>query len=346
MHTRFLSHKYLVSLLGLLLVLAGGALTISVADALEIVRFETNRVDDLSPGTELVFRLEGTPQATAMVTVSGLRQPIALNETASGYYEGSYTIRTNDRLPSTPDVRATLRQGNRTTTAMLAEPLITTAEGPARRPGQSSARRRPEIQRFTMTPSRIEPGQELVFTLEGTRDGTAAFSIRNVAPDIPMTEIQPGVYEGRYTVRQRDVFSPNDVTARLAVNGQVERTQLAAQMGPGNAPTHFSQRANFPLEVTAPQNMAHVPKGPVEVKGRGAPNVPLNVRVDASSALGGIVGMNQNVFANTVNTDENGNFVFTFEPPTITMPGTRYEVNISGTWAGQERSKQLTLVQR
>jgi len=345
MHTRFLSHKYLVSLLGLLLVLTGGALAPSVADALEIYRFEANRVNDLSPGTELVFRLEGTPQATAMVTVSGLKQPITLNETSNGYYEGSYTIRTNDRLPSGPDVRATLRQGSRTTTAMLNEPLVTLAEGPARRPGQRSASR-PEIQRFTMTPNYIEPGRELVFTLEGTPDGTAAFSIRNVAPDIPMTEIQKGVYEGRYTVRQRDAFSANDVTARLAVNGQVERTQLAAQMGPGNAPTRFSQRANFTLEVTAPQNMAHVPKGPVEVKGRAAPNVPLNVRVDANSALGGIVGMNQNVFTSTVNTDENGNFKFTFEPPTITMPGTRYEVNISGNWAGEEKSKQLTLVQR
>ena len=207
MYTRFLSRKYLISLLSLLLVLTGGALAISVADALEIVRFEANRVDDLSPGTELVFRLEGTPQATAMVTVSGLRQPIALNETSNGYYEGGYTIRTNDRLPSTPDVRATLRQGNRTTTAMLAEPLVTTAEGPARRPGQWSARRGPAIQRFTMTPNRIEPGQELVFTLEGTRDGSAAFSIRNVAPDVPMTEIQPGIYEGRYTVRQRDALA-------------------------------------------------------------------------------------------------------------------------------------------
>jgi len=92
--------------------------------------------------------------------------------------------------------------------------------------------------------------------------------------------------------------------------------------------------------------MAHVPKGPVEVKGHAAPNVPLNVRVDTNSALGGIVGMNQNVFSSTVNTDENGNFVFSFEPPSITLPGTRYEVNISGNWAGQDKSKQLTLVQR
>jgi hypothetical protein len=353
MHTRFLSRKYLASLLGLLLVLAGGTLATSVADALEISRFDANRVNDLSPGTELVFRLEGTPQATATVTVSGIRQPITLNETSSGYYEGRYTIRTNDRLSNNPDSRATLRQGSRTTTAALAEPLMTTAQGLDSRQGQGSDRRsaqgsgrRSEIQRFTMEPNRIEPGRELVFTLEGTPNGTATVNIRNAARDIPMTEIQSGVYEGRYTVRQRDGFSANDVTAKLEANGQVERTQLAAQMGTRPAQAGSSRQANVPLEVTAPQNMAHVPKGPIEVKGHGAPNVPQNVRVDASSALGGMVGMNQNVFASTVNTDENGNFVFSFEPPTITMPGTRYEVNISGNWAGQDKSKQLTLVQR
>ena len=87
------SRKYLASLLALLCVLTVGALTASVADALEISRFDTNRVNDLSPGTDLTFRLEGTPQATAMVTVSGLRQPITLRETDTGVYEGSYTIR-------------------------------------------------------------------------------------------------------------------------------------------------------------------------------------------------------------------------------------------------------------
>ena len=320
------SRKYLASLLALLCVLTVGALTASVADALEISRFDANRVHDLSPGTDLTFRLEGTPQATAMVTVSGLRQPITLRETDTGWYEGSYTIRTGDRLPSHPDVRATLRQGNRTTTAGLASS--------------------PHIQRFTMEPNRIEPGTELVFTLEGTPHATATVTIRNVARDMPMTETQSGVYEGRYTVRQQERVSANTVTATLEANGQVERTQLAAQMGPGNAPTGSSRQAGFPLEVTSPTNMAAVHKGPVDVTGRSAPHLPLHVHVEATHALSGLMGGKQSVLSSTVTTDENGNFSFRFEPPTITVPGTRYEVNISGTMAGQEKKKQLTLVQR
>lgn len=345
MPTRFFNRKYFVSFLGLLFVLTGGTLATSVAEALEIVRFDANSVNDLSPGTELLFRLEGTPQATATVTLSGVRQPITLRETSTGYYEGRYTIRTSDRLSSNPDVRATLRQGNRTATAGLTEPLVTTAQGFDRRQEQRSARK-PEIQRFTMEPNHIEPGTELVFTLEGTPRATATVSIRNVVRDIPMTEVQSGVYEGRYTVRQKDTFSANNVMAKLDANGQVERAQLAAQMGMGTPQGRPSRQAAFSLEVTSPRNMAEVHKGPIEVRGRSAPNVPLNVRVEATSALGGLVGVNQNVFSSTVTADESGNFTFTFEPPSIIMPGTRYQVNISGHWAGQEKSKQLTLVQR
>jgi len=345
MHATFLSRKYRASLLGLLCVVTVGVLAASVADALEIIRFEADRVHELSPGTELMFRLEGTPQATATVAVSGIRQPITLRETEAGWYEGSYTIRTNDRLSGTPDIRATLKQGNRTTTARLSEPLVTTGQGAARR----SARRptsKPEIQRFTMEPSRVEPGTEVVLTLEGTPNATATFTIRNVARDLPMTEIQPGLYEGRYTIRRQDAFSANNVTATLEVDGQVERTRLAAPEGAGTAPRGPSRQADFPLEVTSPKNMAEVHKGPIEVRGRSAPNVPLNVHVEATNALGGLIGVNQNVLSRTVTTDERGTFAFSFEPPVVTMPGTRYEVNISGNLAGQERSQQLTLVQR
>jgi hypothetical protein len=92
--------------------------------------------------------------------------------------------------------------------------------------------------------------------------------------------------------------------------------------------------------------MAEVQRGLIEVRGRSAPNVALNVRVEATNALSGLIGGTQNILSRTVTTDERGNFAFSFEPPTVTVPGTRYEVNISGTLAGQEKSTQLTLQQR
>jgi len=92
--------------------------------------------------------------------------------------------------------------------------------------------------------------------------------------------------------------------------------------------------------------MAEVHKGPIEVKGRSAPNLPLNVHVETTNALSGLMGGKQSLLSSTVTTDESGNFAFSFAPPTIPVPGTRYEVNISGNLAGQEKRKQLTFVQR
>jgi len=344
MHLCLLNRKFLVSLVAVVFVLVGEALAASP----EINRFEANPVNTFAPGTELVFYLEGTPQATATVMISGLKQPITLRETGLGWYEGSYTLRTNDRIPGNPAIRATLRQGSRAANAALAYPLVTEARVPARGPATEARApaRGPAIERFTMDPERIEPGMELVFTLEGTPNANATFSIKNVARGMAMTETRPGVYEGRYTVRRQDNFAANDVTAALEANGQVERARVTAAAS--GQPRYGQERhgqAGFPLEVTSPHNMAEVRGGSIEVRGRSAPNLPLTVQVEATTSVGGLIGLNQNIMSRTVTTDDRGNFTFSFEPR-LTVPGTHYEVNISGTMGGQEKKQKLTLVQR
>src|SRR5262249_26209492 len=134
-----LNRKFLVGLVAVFLVLAGEALAASP----EINRFDANPVNGLAPGTEPGFHLESPREERATVTISGLKQPISLRETGLGWYEGSYTLRTNDRITGNPAVRATLRQGNRSATASLAYPLVAEARGPA---GGTV------IQRFTMEP--------------------------------------------------------------------------------------------------------------------------------------------------------------------------------------------------
>lgn len=349
MHTISFGRKHGAACMAMLLL---GALLTSaqIADAQEVVNFTANPVDALVPGTELTFRLEGTPQARAAVSVSGIRQPIALRETSAGFYEGSYTIRTNDRLSSNPVVQATLRRGNRTTSALLGQPLGSTAQAPASAPA---------IQRFTMEPDRIVPGTELVLTLQGTPNGQAAFTIRDVVRGVDMVEIQPGVYEGRYTIRRQDEFSAPNVTATLKANGQVARARLGeatrqtAQVREPRSreservaqPFEASAQRGFPLEFTSPSNMSKVGKGPVEIRGRSTPHSSLNVLVEATTSMGGVIGLNQNVMTRTITSDEQGHFAFTFEPR-FTVPGTRYEVSVTGTRAGEEKKRTLTLVQR
>ncbi len=402
------------------------------ADPPEIAGFEADKVDELGAGTELSFRLEGTPRARATVSVAGVKRPIMLRETAAGIYEGSYTLKKSDKLASNPAVRATLKQGNLATTMRLAQPLMVAKAAPAKAP---------EIQRFAVEPSRIEAGTELVFTLQGTPSGKASFSIDNTAQGLSMREVKPGVYEGKYTVRRQDKFGAANITAALEANGQVARSKVSPvpaassqvkaatpregeklsqpftlsgtfddsvdprsvriflgktevtreatittagftytpkeNLPAGNYRAEVVSRdytgntgrtawnfvvqppaaaqapavpapaaqAGFPLEFTSPADQTAVGGGSIEVRGRTAPNVSLNVNVEATASVGGLFGVSQNVFTRTIKADSRGDFVFTFEPR-VTVPGARYEVSVSGTHGGQEKSKKLTLVQQ
>jgi hypothetical protein len=330
MHACAVGRTHVLDILAMLALLLGALLTSAQAAAPpEIRHFEADPVDVLGPGTELSFRLEGTPKAQATVSMSGIKQPIPLRETEVGVYEGRYTIRQTETLPRAPVVRATLRQGSLATTTQLSQPLGSAAPAPTRAPA---------IQRFTMAPERIEPGTELVLTLEGTPQGKASFTIDKITRGVAMAEIQPGVYEGRYTVRRQDRFAAADVSAALEAQGQVARARLSGATRP-------SAQRDVPLEFTSPADMSEVGSGAIEVRGRSAPHQSLQVVVEAITAVGGITGLNQNILTRTITTDDRGQFAFTFEPR-LPVPVTRYEVRVSGTVAGQEHSRTLTLVRR
>lgn len=401
-----------------LLLLLGG-IAAYAAEPPDIIAFEADTVPDLSAGTELTFRLEGTPRAKASVTVSGIKKPIVLKEESQGRYEGSYTISKSDRIPRNPTVRATLRQGNLATTSRLSPGLLA---ADTKAPAGAAA---PQIQRFAMEPEAIDPGAELDFRLTGTPGGKATFAIENITQPIAMTEIRPGVYEGRYVVRRSDKFTAANVVASLDVGGRAVQSRLTSgpvQIGEvtpkdnervanpvtitgrldekvdprsvrivfnGNdvtrdatvTPSQFTYQprgdltagryrvvvtskdysgntarmawnfevqahaASLPLEIVAPRDQAEVGGGPIEVRGRTAPNAMLDVQVSAITSVPGLLGFNQNVLTQTVKADERGQFVFAFEPR-INMPGTRYEVTVAGRHAGQETSRKLMLVQR
>ena len=85
MHACAVGRTHVLDVLAMLALLLGALLTSAQAAAPpEIRHFEADPVDVLGPGTELSFRLEGTPKAQATVSISGIKQPIPLRETAAG----------------------------------------------------------------------------------------------------------------------------------------------------------------------------------------------------------------------------------------------------------------------
>ncbi|HUP92360.1 MAG TPA: carboxypeptidase-like regulatory domain-containing protein [Solimonas sp.] len=222
------------------LLIAGATLYQSPAHAVTssspvIEEFYVESQDRLEPGAHIAFTVEGTPHATASVRIAGVPRRIPLKETDSGVYEGTYTVRSTDRITTATTARATLRKRSRSTSAMLQDSLGTTVNALASAPSAvlgavtgSAGSGALAIQNFSVNPpDRIEPGADILFSMDGTPGGQASLSIAGVAGAIPLRETRSGHYEGTYTVRRADRIASNaSVVGTLAVDGKTLRSNL------------------------------------------------------------------------------------------------------------------------
>jgi outer membrane lipoprotein SlyB len=74
------------------------AQTGSAVSATTIADFQVEPVDRLWPGTVLAFSLDSTPGASVTLKLTGAKAAVPMTERRPGHYEGSYTIRQQDRL--------------------------------------------------------------------------------------------------------------------------------------------------------------------------------------------------------------------------------------------------------
>jgi hypothetical protein len=231
------SKRYLAPLVVALV--CAGSLTAPAAEAArrvvvaapQITGFEMEPVDKIAAGSELFFRVQGTPNARATVRVAGVPRTLVLQEVDDGVYEGSYTLRPRDRATQASNATASLKRAGRTTSSTLGQ---LAAAAPAAPPVVSAQPPRPAvgslaISRFHVRPiDKIEPGTELRFSAEGTPGARAFLTIENVANAVPMRETSPGRYEGTYTIKRFDrIYEGMPIIASLEANGQTVRSNLA-----------------------------------------------------------------------------------------------------------------------
>jgi hypothetical protein len=325
------------------------------ADAPQIDSFTVNSVNQLAPGTELVFILEGTPGSRASLTLSGVATNLPMREIEPGVYQGRYTIRSRDKISANTIVRANLQRGDLVSSSRLQQPLVTnqTSTTPTNpnttstNPGTTQTNQSLFIDRFTVQPvQQLEPGEDLRFTLVGTPNAKATFSIEGITYNQPMQETTPGTYQGQYVIRRQDDFSATgvNVTASLQANNQIARAKLGQNLVAGATTTPNTNTSSLPLEITSPQANSRV-SGTVEITGRSAPNTTIAVNVKAVNSVAGLIGFNRNILNRSIQSDAQGNFRFTFNP-NLNVPGTRYEVSLSATRDNQTREETLVLLQR
>lgn len=118
--------------------LAGaGAIAAPRAPQPHIDALDVERVESLAPGTRLNFSLFGTAGGSAWLQIDGAQRALELRELQPGVYDGSHVIDARDRIGAHARVQATLRIGERSTQALLAEPLLLGVE--ARAPAATTA---------------------------------------------------------------------------------------------------------------------------------------------------------------------------------------------------------------
>ena len=195
--------------------------------------FDVEPASRLAAGNDLLFTLYGSPGGTATVRIDGVVDRFPLEEVEAGVYEATYTIRSRDRITAATTVTANLRVGNRIATALLDESLLAGAASPAdakRAADAAALAAAPRINRFEVDPAaRLDSGADLFFSLSGSPGGNASVRIDGVKGKVSLQEVTAGVYEGTYTIKDRDRISANSAATATLRHGEREVSAILGQ---------------------------------------------------------------------------------------------------------------------
>lgn len=304
----------------------------------EVRSLEVNSDSGTRPGSVLRLRMEGTPNGQASVRIRGVQRNIDLREVERGLYVGRYTVTRSDRIEDGAPIRAMIRNGNRTAVASYNVPEGLNGNI-ARGPQPPGAPQPLRIERFSAAPvDRLEPGAELHFLVEATPGAQGSIDLPGVRHDLPLRESRPGVYEADYTLRRADNINPGGpVMANLRWGERTVTAQLSQPLARGPV--------DVPIEITSHPNNGVIEGNVARVRGHTAPLASVQVRVQAVPPVVGQFGVAQQVFAQTVQADRNGDFEFSFQSP-FPVPGTRYDVSLVAHKADVTREARIVLFQR
>jgi outer membrane lipoprotein SlyB len=144
----------------------------------------------------------------------------------------------------------------------------------------------PRIDGFDVQPvAKPVAGSALAFTLYGSAGGTASVRVGGATGDLILREVEAGVYEGTYTIAQRDrINSASTATANLRMGNQVASSVLdesliagAAARWPGGATGSNGVPKIDRFDVDAPASLT--PGGELAFVLTGSPGGSASVRI-------------------------------------------------------------------
>jgi outer membrane lipoprotein SlyB len=245
------------SLLASVLAFGLMGLQAGLACAQPVIRtFTVQPVPALVPGTELVFKVNGSPGGQVSLKLAGSASTVPLAEGQPGAYQGAYTLNNRDQVTHSSAVQATLRLGDQETRANLGQPLLTAS---AQKAAGALAKPAGAITYLdTRVTGPYAGGSEIAFTLKGAPGGQASLAVTGSDARIPLAETQPGEYTGQYTLRTRDTITARStVNATLVANGSTSRASKALSADAWQAPVVAPMASTFPAPGTGPAVASH-----------------------------------------------------------------------------------------
>ena len=311
-----------------------------------IERFGISPLERIEPGADIRFALEGTPGGTVIVDMPGVRNDLALREVRPGSYEGSYTIRRADNFNPNQPVTATLRVGDRVSTASVPFPTA--------RPAADN--RPPVLENLSPRDGDTVPAGQPVQISASFDDGRGGSGIdpatvqiavagRNVTREAQINRqsfsLRAALPRGRHTV---------DVQARDQAGNVLRRSWT---FNVANTVVAVPPPVMVPAPVAAPlaaqvinhYNNNEIDPDPIIVKARTAPNAVVTVNVRAIPPPPPAAGLPRIVYSQTLQADHEGIISFTMVPGTP-YPGERYEFVMVARRGNLSQESRFTLVQR
>lgn len=313
-----------------------------------IERFGVAPLERIEPGADLRFALEGTPGAAVVIDLPGVDNNVALREVRPGVYEGGYTIRRADNFNPNRPIVATMRIGERVSSANVAFPVARPA--PDTQPpaiGNLSPREGEQIR--VGAPLQIGASFD-----DGRGSGVDPASVRvllsgrNVTRDAQISRqafsLRAALPPGRHVV---------EVTARDLAGNPVRRAWSFEVTGGivAVAPPVVAVRPPTVVVPVLPSSLAvqvinqypnaEIGPDPVLIKGRTVPGATVLVNVHAFPPS----GPPRVVYAHTLQADGEGIISFTMVPGTP-FPGERYEFVMVARRGNLSQESRFTLLQR
>jgi len=197
----------------------------------------------------------------------------------------------------------------------------------------------------------LNQGDELLVTAYGTPRSRANFRLEGLNQNraVNMTEVESGVYEGRYTIRRNDEQINSRLVVRLAKQGANPVTRelnraIAIDSSNNSINDDNNNSQSLRPEITNFNNNDAI-NLPVNLMGQTLPNADVRITVEALRSVIGIVDVSQTISNTTVRANGQGRFRVQLPSSNNLISGTRYRIRLIATQNNQSESNELLLRQ-